>query len=277
MITISTTNFKNGSKFFLSRMLPLALSVFLTCCASTNGIVSESDIHSLLKIVEKKAYIVGQFEAKFHKIRQSNLFNHEACVDGRLIFQKPGRFELKLTGDVNLQILSDGEFVALIHDNRDLEFFKADGERDVSRFADPMMLLVNCLSNGDTSRFAKMRQKQHDDSTVLEIDPGDLSEFEAIKDVKVKFSDQGTIQSIVMFFKNGNVEKTVFDSWSLLTQDDPKIQRMNNRIEKISAMADSNLLNGIYKLKPDEFFITDQTAKQPLTSKLESKKDSVSE
>jgi hypothetical protein len=72
-----------------------------------------------------------------------------------------------------------------------------------------------------------------------------------------------------MFFKNGNVEKTVFDSWSLLTQDDPKIQRMNNRIKKILAMADSNLLNGIYKLKPDEFFITDQTAKQPLTSKLE--------
>ncbi len=277
MTIISITNLKNGFRFFLSRLLPLALSFFLSCCASTNNIVSESDIHSLLKIVEKKAYVVGQFEAKFHKIRQSNLFNHDACVDGRLIFQKPGRFELKLTGDVNLQILSNGEFVALIHDNRDLEFFKADGEGDVSRFADPMMLLVNCLSNGDTSRFARMRQKQHNDSTVLEIDPGDLSEFEAIREVKVKFSDQGTIQSILMFFRNGNVEKTVFDSWSLLKQDDPKIQRMNKRIEKILAMADSNLLKGVYKLKPDEILVTDEAAKQPLTSSLESKKESMSE
>ncbi len=276
MAIISTINLKSGANF-LSRLLPVVFSVFLTCCASTNNIVSESDIHSLLKIVEKKAYIVGQFEAKFHKTRKSSLFNHEACVDGRLIFQKPGRFELKLTGDVNLQILSDGEFVALIHDNSDLEFFKTDGERDMSKFADPMMLLVNCLSNGDTSRFAMMRQKQHHASTVLEIDPGDLSEFEAIREVKVKFSDQGTIQSIVMFFRNGNVEKTVFDSWSLLTQDDPKIQTMNKRIARISAMADSNLFKGVYQLKPDDFLVTDQTAKQPLTLKLESKKDSVSE
>jgi len=265
------------TKIFLLRSLPLVLSAFLACCASTNNVVSESDLHSILKVVEKKAYIVGQFQADFHKIRKSDLFKHEARVNGRLIFQKPGRFQLKLTGDVNLQILSNGEFLSLIHDNCDLEFYKAQGERDLSRFADPMMVLVNSLSNGDTSRFANMSQKKQDDSTVLEIEPGDLSEFEAIKKVKVKFSDQGTIQSIEMFFQNGNEEKTIFDSWSLLTQDDPKIKIMNERIEKLSAMADTDLITNTYQLKPDESLITDPPTDQPLTSKLESNKDGVSE
>ncbi len=257
------------------------LSAFLACCASTNNMISESNLHSILKVVEKKAYIVGQFQADFHKIRKSDLFKHEAHVNGRLIFQKPGRFQLKLTGDVNLEILSDGEFLSLIHDNRDLELYKAQGEGDLSRFADPMMVLVNSLSNGDTSRFANMSQKKQDDSTVLEIEPGDLTEFEAIKKVKVKFSDQGTIQSIEMFFQNGNEEKTIFDSWSLLTQDDPKIKIMKERIEKFSTMADSDFITNTYQLKPDETLITDpatdQRTNQPLTSKLESNKDSVSE
>ncbi|MFH0960959.1 MAG: outer-membrane lipoprotein carrier protein LolA [Pseudomonadota bacterium] len=188
-------------------------------------------------MVEKKAYIVGRFQADFHKVRLSNLFQHETHINGRLIFQKPSRFELKLTGDVNLDIFSDGSFVALIHDGQDLEFFKAQGERDLSKFADPMMLLVNSLSNGDTLRFANLTQNKLHDSTVLDIEPGDLNEFEAVKNVKVKFSDQGTIQLIEILFQNGNTERTYFDNWSLLTQNDPKIIKMNQSIEKLSNIA----------------------------------------
>lgn len=281
MAEILVNNLKNATKRRLLRVSPIVFSLFLTCCASTNNIVSESDIHTLLEMVEKKAYIVGQFETDFQKIRKSNLFRHEARVDGKLIFQKPGHFQLILSGDVDLQILSNGEFVAIIHDNRDLEFYKANGERDLSRFADPMMLMVNSLSNGDTSRFANMIQIKHNDSTYLEIEPGALSEFEAIKKVKVKFSDQGAIESMKMFFQNGNVEKTVFDSWSLLTRDDPKIKAMNTRIEKILTMAESNLVTNTYRLKPEETSAIsepkDQKATQPLTSKLELNHNSFSE
>lgn len=268
-------NFKTAVRIFLRRSLPFALTVLLTCCASTNNRIPESDLHSLLKIVEKKAYVVGQFQADFHKIRKSNLFQHEARVNGRLIFQKPGRFQLNLTGDVHLEIMSDGEFVALIHDNRDLEFFRIQGERDLSKFADPMMLLVNSLSNGDTTRFANMRQNKQEDLTVLEIEPGDLTEFEAIEKVRVKFSGQGTIQLIEMFFHNGNVERTLFDSWSLLAQDDPKIRTMNERIEKLSAMAGSNLTRNTYQLETDESLladpVTDPPVRKPLSAPLSSK------
>ncbi len=110
-------------------------------------------------------------------------------MKGRLIFQKPGRFQLRLTGDVNLDILSDGDFVALIHDNNDLEFYKTQGERNLSRLADPMMMIVNSLSNGDTSRFAEMKQQKLNNAMLLEIDPGDIIEFESIQKVNVKFSE----------------------------------------------------------------------------------------
>ena len=171
--------------------------------------------------------------------------------------------------------------MGIIHDNRDLELFKTQGERDLSRFSDPMMLVVNCLTSGDTSRFANMAQRKSKDSTVLEIEPGDLNEFEAIKNVKVKFSDQGTIESIAMFFKNGNVEKTIFDSWSLLAQNDPKIQTMNERIGQMIALADSDPVTNLFRLKPGESSLSDTlsdpTMNPPRTSKLEFKKESVSE
>ena len=236
----------------LARFTPFLLTLLLSCCASTSNLIPESDLHSLLKIVEKKAYVVGQFQADFHKVRKSNLFEHETRMKGQLIFQKPGRFQLRLTGDVNLDILSDGDFVALIHDNSDVEFYKTQGERNLSRLADPMMLIVNALGNGETSRFAEMKQQRLNNALLLEIDPGDLSEFESIQKVNVKFSEQGTIESIEIFFRNGNVEKTIFDSWSLLTRDDPEIIKMNQRIKKLSALNESVPNGAIHKLETGE-------------------------
>jgi len=233
----------------------IAVTAIITSCASRNPLLPESDLHSLLQMVEKKAYVVGQFQADFHKVRTSDLFRHETHINGRLIFQKPSRFELKLTGDVNLDIFSDGSFVALVHDGRDLEFFKAQGDRDLSKFADPMMLLVHSLSNGDTSRFANLTEKKQHDATVLDIEPGALNEFEAVKNVKVKFSDEGTIQLIEIFFQNGNTERTYFDNWSLLTQNDPKIKRMNQSIEKVSEIALSGQSASILQVKLQELLM----------------------
>lgn len=233
----------------------IAVTAIITSCASRNPLIPESDLHSLLQMVEKKAYVVGQFQADFHKVRTSDLFRDETHITGRLIFQKPSRFELKLTGDVNLDIFSDGSFVAIVHDGRDLEFFKAQGDRDLSKFADPMMLLVHSLSNGDTSRFANLTEKKQHDATVLDIEPGALNEFEAVKNVKVKFSDEGTILLIEIFFQNGNTERTYFDNWSLLTQNDPKIKRMNQSIEKVSEIALSGQSGNILQLKLQELLM----------------------
>ncbi len=261
----------------LARFTPFLLTLLLSCCASTSNLIPQSDLHSLLKIVEKKAYVVGQFQADFHKVRKSNLFEHETRMKGRLIFQKPGRFQLRLTGDVNLDILSDGDFVALIHDNSDIEFYKTQGERNLSRLADPMMLIVNALGNGETSQFAEMKQQRLNNATLLEIDPGNLSEFESIQKVNVKFSEQGTIESIEIFFRNGNVEKTIFDSWSLLTKDDPEIIKMNQRIKKLSALNESVSDGAIYKLGTGEPLFADSSSRSEAndysTSSLSSKLD----
>ncbi len=228
-------------------LLMCGIALILAGCASRVAI--NDDLDFMLRDLEKKAYVVGQFRADFHKIRQSHVFCREMNVKGKLTFQKENKFQLLLSGDINVEILSDGEFVTIVHDGRDEEFYHVRGDRDRSRFSDPLMTIINTITGGDLSKFSNVSQIRSDNLLRMEIQPGIAPEFERIRDVSVDFSESGAIRKVVINFKDGSRDTTVFDSWSMLTQDDASITKMNAKLEKIAKRIPSGILPGSTRLE----------------------------
>lgn len=237
----------NQYRIFYNFLLLLLLIFMTNSCASRT--VLNGDLEFLLKDLEKKSFLVRQFKAEFHKVRQSPVFKHEMHVKGNLVFQKEEKYMLQLNGDINVEILSDGEFLTIIHDGRDQEFYHLTGHRDRSKFSDPLMSIVNTISGGDLGKFSGVNQIKTDNQFTLEIQPGQAPEFERIKDVSVDFSESGVIRKVVLNFKDGSKDTTVFDSWSMLTQDDPSIIKLNAKLEHIANNIPSGILPGSTRLE----------------------------
>jgi outer membrane lipoprotein-sorting protein len=214
-------------------MAVVCLMPLLTGCA-TKGSASPASLNGLIEGIEKKAYIVNQFRAKFVKTRHSTVFNRDLSIQGYLVFQKPNRFRLSMSGDVTAEILSDGRIVTLIHDQSDREVFRVEGDRDLSKFADPMVLIMQGIGNGSLRKFAILKNTREGDANVLEVEPGHDASFERIKGVSLSFSDFGEMTKVSIDFKNGDRDETVFQSWSLLARDDPEILQLNERLEGIA-------------------------------------------
>lgn len=231
----------------ISILITLVSALVLTSCASR--VAQNGDLEFLLRDLEKKAYVVGQFRAEFHKVKESPLFSHGMRVNGNLTFQKENKFQLVLRGDVNIEVLSDGQFVTIIHDGKDEEFYHVRGDRDRSKFSDPLMTIVNTITAGDLSRFANVTQVRTDELLTMKILPGKGPDFERIRDVSVDFSESGYIRKVLINFKDGSTDTTVFDSWSMLTQDDPSILKMNAKLEKIAKHVPSGILPGSTRLE----------------------------
>jgi outer membrane lipoprotein-sorting protein len=202
----------------------------LAGCA-TRGSATPTGLDNLIDGIEKKAYIVNQFQAKFIRTRHSTIFSRDLSVKGNLVFQKPNRFWLTLSGDVNADILSDGKVFTLIHDQVDTEVFRVEGERDLSKLADPLVLIMEEIGNGGLRRFAVMKNVREGNANVLEVEPGHDNNFERIKNITLSFSDLGEINKVLINFKNGDRDETVFQSWALLARDDPEILQLNQRLE----------------------------------------------
>ncbi len=234
-------------RFHIALFFSLALSFILQGCASRGAV--NDDLEVLLRDLEKKSYMVGQFRADFHKVRKSPLFEKDVLVRGALIFQKEKKYQLKLSGDINVEILSDGQFLTIIHNGTDEEFYHVRGERDRSKFSDPLMSMINAITSGDMSKFANVNQTRTDNLMSLQIQPGAAPEFERMQNVSVDFSESGIIKKVVINFKNGSQDTTVFDSWSMLTQDDPSIVKMNARLEYLAERIPSGILPGSTRLE----------------------------
>lgn len=225
----------------------LGMALLASGCASR--VALNDDLEVLLKDLEKKSYLVSQFKAEFHKVRKSPIFNREMMVQGVLLFQKENKFHLTLSGDVNVEILSDGQFLTVVHNGVDEEFYHLKGESDRSKFSDPLMTIVNVITGGDMGKFANVTKTRSDNIMSLEIQPGAAPEFERIKNVLVDFSESGTIKKVVINFKNGAQDTTIFDSWSMLTQDDPSIISMNARLEQVAQQIPHGILPGSTRLE----------------------------
>lgn len=111
------------------------------------------------------------------------------------------------------------------------------------------MTIINTITGGDLSKFSNVSQVRSDNLLSMEIQPGIAPEFERIRDVSVDFSESGAIRKVVINFKDGSRDTTVFDSWSLLTQDDASITKMNAKLEKIAGRIPSGILPGSTRLE----------------------------
>ena len=210
----------------------------LTACAVKTPI-SDVDLTTLLEDMEKKAYVIRQFRAELVKTRLSEAFDRRLSVKGTLVFQKPGRFRLLLTGDVNVEVLSDGDYIRLIHDNKDEETYRLRGDRDLSRFADPLMLLINSIGDGGLRKFILVNNGTQDNTLMLEVFLGNENHFERTERIFLWFSVLGEIRKIKILFKNGNSDETVFESWAMLAENDPEIQELDEKLKKIAEPFDS--------------------------------------
>jgi len=207
--------------------------VMLAGCAATspmNGV----QLKDLINDAEKKAYLVKQFRADFTKTRFTSVFSRDVTVRGRLVFQKPDRFLLTMTGDANVEILSNGTMISLVHDQRDQEVYRVQGERDLSRFADPMMLLIKKMESGGLRTFSEIRKSEQPDCFVTELKPGNDNNFERIKSVVLSFGPTGEIKTVNILFNDGERDEVVFESWTLLAQDDPEIVQLDTRLRALS-------------------------------------------
>jgi outer membrane lipoprotein-sorting protein len=212
---------------------------FICCLSLLSGCggaitVKTADLDDLVRDVEVKSYLVQRFQAQFEQTRRNEVFKHVTKVRGNLVFEKPNKFHLTLVGDVNVEILSDGHQMTMIHDGKDQETFQLHGDRDVSKFADPLMMLLQSMGNGGLRRFSIARNLDEDASVTLEAVPTGQLHFERTKKVVLRLSETGEIQTVMLDFGDGNRDETVFNSWAMLAQDDPEIVQLHKKLRALS-------------------------------------------
>lgn len=221
----------------IGSILVIPLLLLLGACGAAVPPSRSVELNSLIQDVEKKAQLVNQFRAVFVKTRKTPVFQKKLTVTGHLVFQKPGRFDLTMNGDINVEILSDGKSVTLVHDKKDEEFFQVRGDRDLTRFEDPLMLIINSLGNGGLRQFNVLESVPVGDSLRVEIAPGNDRRFDRIRKISLWFSQSGEIERVKILFKNGSEDETVFQSWALLAREDPEILRLNRKLSRVSEVA----------------------------------------
>jgi outer membrane lipoprotein-sorting protein len=212
----------------------------LFSCASGNDLKGRTNTANFMDDVERRSNLVRQFRAEFEKTRKTSVFDRAIKVKGELIFQKPNRFRLALSGDINVEIMSDGEAISVVHDGIDREIFKVYGERDASKFADPLMILLENIGNGGLRRFAVSKEGWSDDEMILEVKPVDDNKLERIQTVEIRLAESGEIRKVLIVFKDGDQDETIFTSWSMLASDDPEIMRLNEKLNQLANCSHEN-------------------------------------
>ncbi len=220
--------------FFL--ITPVTASLVLSGLAGCagNGSLQNTSLDRLIDSLEKRAYLVRQFRTEFIKTRRAAVFKRDLSVKGRLVFQRPNSFLLTMTGDVNLEVLSDGENISLTHDNKDHEVYRLQGERDLSKFSDPLMAVIQGIGDGGIRRFTPIQTVKNNGTTVLELEPNGQANFERIEKVAVVIADPAEIKRVTVFFKDGDQDETIFRSWILLAHDDPDILDLRDKLKRLS-------------------------------------------
>ncbi len=215
-------------------LLTLCAAALLGSCASTESI-KDFNPEELISRVERNAYFVHQFEAKFTKTRTLSMFDRDLTVDAHLVFQKPGKFRLVTDGDVNVEILSDGRIVTMIHDGEDMEIHRLRGDRDLSRFSDPMMQVLNNLGRGALRAACGTCKRIEEDGLVIELRPGNtFCPIEPAGKAEVRLGPNAEPQVLRILYENGDVDEIRFVSWRVLAADDPAVLALNKRLAELA-------------------------------------------
>ena len=224
-----------------SRGLPLFGSVTLVVlgaallgACSGNGPVRVSDFEDLVRSMEAKSRLVDRFKATFVKTRLSEVFSRPLTICGCLVFEKPNKFQLTMTGDVNVELLSDGSRIAVIHDQRDRETFEVQGDRDIAAFADPLMALLESIGSGGLREFRAVEVLAEEPSLLVQGEPRRQRYFERIERVILVLSESGQIRKVTLLFKDGDRDETIFQDWQVLASDHPDILQLSERLSRIA-------------------------------------------
>ena len=214
--------------------------VLLGACASTAPIRT-SDLDKVIRDAERKARMVNQFQADFVKTRKLWVFNRKMTARGRLIVQKPSRFWMTLRGDVNVDILSDGKYIKVTHGKSDQEVYAIQGDRDLTRFADPLMLLIDSIETGGFRKFSVGKTVARGSSLVLEVKPGYEFGFDKTEKILLTMTAGGEVRKVTILYKNGDVDETRFTSWALLDADAPEISHLNKRLRTVGNSSETGI------------------------------------
>lgn len=207
--------------------------LLLLAACSTMVPQTEFNLAQVIHDAEKKAYFIERFRAEFVKTRTMSVFDRDLTVRGRLIFQKPNKFRLTTCGDVTVEILSDGNVVSVIHDLKDQEIRHMQGERDWASFADPLMAILQNLGNGGLRKFSTQETEQVGEGMMFLLRPRGVTSMERIDKAFVTFSPTGVIQKVRIHFKHGDIDETDFRSWSMVTEDDPELLLLEDRLRAL--------------------------------------------
>jgi outer membrane lipoprotein-sorting protein len=219
------------------RLLLIAAGVTLVLAGCALRIPPKKfDMNQVIQDIEKKAYFVQRFRAEFVKTRHTSVFDRDLSASGTLIFEKPNSFRLVTKGDVNVEIVSDGNVVSLIHDRKDQEIRRIYGERDWASFADPLIVILQNLSNGALRKFSTQKTRQEDKGFVVLLRPSEVTSLERIDKALLTFSPAGVIKEVTIHFKNGDWDQTLFRSWAMVTEDDPDILTLEKRLKEIRSL-----------------------------------------
>jgi hypothetical protein len=214
---------------------PFLLLLLLAAGCAVRSPSASFDFEKLKEDVEKRARLVSRFRVDFVKTRRTAMFNRPMSVKGRLIFQRPDKFRMTASGDVNVEVLSNGRILELVHDGTDREIYELHGDRDVSRFTDPLMALLYGMGNGAIRNMSLLKGPTGDEPAMLEVKPGTSGQMD--KDVRayVWFSEGGDLRKVRFVFPNGDEDETLFLSWALLPANDPEIVDLERRLEELQA------------------------------------------
>jgi len=194
----------------------------------------EVDLKALLEDVQKKARIIKQFRADFMRVRTSGAFRVPMVVNGVLVYQKPGIFSIRYVGDVNLEILSDGETVTLIHDRGHQDTFVPAGDGNGSLVSDTVMSLIRNIGEGGLEKFSILGTEKLEDGMKIEMCPQREKPFHMVQRISLWISYFGELKRIKVFFDGGDQEDTVFESWSVLADNEPEVLELETRLSELS-------------------------------------------
>lgn len=228
------------TSMFAKRILAFAVLApafaLLASCAG-KAIVTDADLERIFGTVEKKANAISRFRVEFVKTRVSSVFNRALRVEARLIFEKPNSFRMVTSGDVNVEVVSDGKVIVLRHDQKDEEVYDIEGGRDRTVFADPMMLLINGLANGALRKYSVVKQSTDDDFVTVEVGSAATAVVERANRAILSFSKTGELRKARLVFRNGDEDDIMFRSWSIPGRNDPDLLELRQKIEMLPRQA----------------------------------------
>lgn len=193
------------------------------------------DFERIKADMDKKAQIVSRFRVDFTRIRRSSVFNRPITAQGRLVVQKPDRFRIVMCGDVNVEILSDGRMLAVIHDRGDKEIHTLHGDRDRALFADPLMALLEGFGSGSLKQVTGPRDAGDPNMVAIEIPPRNSSRNDRKHQVLVWFNADGTIDKARFVADRGDNDELQVRSWAVLTANDPDLAELERRLQQVKA------------------------------------------